>query len=188
MADGLLADCKAGDERAWERLFRERAGQVYRWAVTLGLSPASAEDAAQEVLATAARRIDTCRSEQALSAWLFQITRRVVANHRRLAWWRRILPVDDSQLEPAFVTRPGQSREQELTVRACLRRMRPQEVELLLLAYVEGFSKVEVARTLGVPPGTAATRMRAARRHFQELWRNAAGAAEESTPRGRDRE
>ena len=58
----LLEACKAGDEAAWRRLFQERSGQIYRWAVLLGLGSADAEDASQEVLAIAARRIDTCRA------------------------------------------------------------------------------------------------------------------------------
>lgn len=162
----LLAACKAGDEGAWQRFFGQRAGQVYRWAVVLGSTPAGAEDVAQEVLATAARKIHTCRSEHVVVSWLYQITRRVVANRRRLAWWRRVVRVGDRQLEPAFEG-PADT---ELAVRCCLERMRKTQVELLLLAYVEGFTKEEIAGTLGMPPGTVATRLRAAKKRFRELW------------------
>jgi RNA polymerase sigma-70 factor, ECF subfamily len=175
MPENLLAACKAGDENAWERLFRERAAQVYRWAVVLGLSPTCAEDAAQEVLATAARRIHTCRSEHVLCSWLYQITRRVVANKRRLAWWRRAFSVGDAPLEPAFERTDHSGPETELAVRACLSRMDKKHVELLLLAYVEGFTKEELAEMQGIPSGTVATRLRAAKAHFQEIWNKAGG-------------
>jgi RNA polymerase sigma factor (sigma-70 family) len=178
MPENLLAACKAGDESGWERLFRERAAQVYRWAVVLGLSPACAEDAAQEVLATAARRIGSCRSEHVLTSWLYQITRRVVANKRRLAWWRKVFPVEDAVLEPAFQRTGLEGPETELTVRACLSRMEKKHVELLLLAYVEGFTKEEVAKMLSIPPGTAATRLRVAKTRFRELWNEAGGKAD----------
>jgi RNA polymerase sigma-70 factor, ECF subfamily len=173
----LLAECRAGDERAWQRLYEERAAQIYRWAVLLGLGPGSAEDAAQEVLVIATRRIKTCHSEQALPTWLYQITRRVVANKRRLAWWRKIVLVEEPALEPAFERSSSGGLEQEVQVRTCLNRMKHKQVELLLLAYVEGFTKEELADTLGIPPGTVASRLRLAKQRFAAIWVDVAGAA-----------
>jgi RNA polymerase sigma-70 factor (ECF subfamily) len=167
----LFAGCQAGDEGAWRRLIGERAAQVYRWAVLLGLGPADAEDAAQEVFAVAARRIRRCRAEQAFSSWLFQITRRVCANHRRQAWWRRWLrPGADEAAVPAFepVVSPGGA--DELAVRGCLARMSSRLAEVLVLVEVEGFTRDEAAATLGVPPGTVASRLRLARQAFERLW------------------
>ncbi|MEZ4463259.1 MAG: sigma factor [bacterium] len=63
------------------------AGRVFRWAVLRGLRAMEAEDAAQEVLAIACRRIVTAAA--AFIAWLYQITRRVVANARRKVGWLR---------------------------------------------------------------------------------------------------
>lgn len=165
--ESLLAACKAGDKSAWQRFFNQRAGQVYRWAVMLGSTPASAEDVAQEVLATAARKIHTCRSEHVVVSWLYQITRRVVANRMRLAWFRRVVRLGRDELQPAFEGIPAET---ELAVRRCLERLPRDRAELLLLAYVEGFTKDEIAETLGIPPGTVATRLRAAKTRFRELW------------------
>jgi len=165
----LLVACQQGDRVALERLLSQNAPRVYRWAVMLGLAAHDAEDAAQEVLATAARRIATCQSIESLPSWLFQITRRVVSNARRGAWVRRVFRRDDAELEPAFERASGDP-EEELAVRRCFRRLSPMHAEVLLLAGVEGYTVPEVAVMLGIPEGTAASRLRLARAAFQRLW------------------
>lgn len=166
----LLEACKAGDEAAWARLFQERSAQIYRWAILLGLGPAEAEDAAQEVLAIAARRIDTCRAEEALGSWLYQITRRVVSNARRSGWFKRALMGFERPVEPAFEHPTQEDAGRELAVRACLEKLPRAQAEVLVLMEVEGHTREEVAQMLGIPPGTVASRMRLAKKAFQAHW------------------
>lgn len=167
----LLAACQAGDQAAWARLFAERSAQIYRWAVFLGLSRAEAEDAAQEVLAAAARRIHSCRAEEAMTSWLFQITRRVVANVRRLGFVKRLVLSDDPlSLAPAFDHRAPDDAELELSIRRCLRRLPAAQAEVLILSEVEGRTREEVAALLELPPGTVASRLRLARESFRKHW------------------
>jgi RNA polymerase sigma-70 factor (ECF subfamily) len=168
-APALLRACQAGDRAALEQLFSAHAPRVYRWAVMLGLSAPDAEDAAQEVLATAARRISHIADAAALHAWLFQITRRIAANARRTAWVRRIVRREDDGEERAFEQAP-QDAERELAVRRCFRRLSRAHAEVLLLAGVEGYTVPEVARMLGIPEGTVASRLRLARAAFQKHW------------------
>src|SRR5688500_1247992 len=65
---------------------------VLRWCATLGGPRVDPEDAAQEVLIVAMRRIDALYGDERAAAWLFGITRRVLAQHRRRAWARRWIP------------------------------------------------------------------------------------------------
>lgn len=163
----LFTACRAADPLAWRRLYRAYAGRVFRWAVLRGLRPAEAEDAAQEVLAIASKRLDQCRAPEAFDAWLYQITRKVVANARRRVWWRRVLPVEEPP-EPAFVD--GPKPEVERAVRACLARLPDEQAEVLFLFDIEGFSREEVADIVGRPPGTVASRLRLGREAFRALW------------------
>lgn len=165
----LLEACKANDAAAWARLVRERNGQVYRWAVLLGLKPNEAEDAAQEVFAVAARRVETCRSEEALGSWLFQITRRVVANARRTGWWRRAVLGEEAPKQ-AFGTSDPADVDRELAVRACLDRLPRAQAEALILMEIEGYTREEVAEMLGIPAGTVASRVRLAKQSFRTHW------------------
>ena len=166
----LLERCKAGDQAAWASLFRERSGQIFRWAVLLGLGAAEAEDAAQEVLAIAARRIDTCRADEALGSWLYQITRRVVSNARRNGWWKRALTGSDQPLEPAFEHDDTEDAGRELAIRGVLQKLPRAQAEVLILMEIEGYTREEVAELLGVPPGTVASRARLAKKAFQAHW------------------
>lgn len=176
----LLARCQAGDRVAFEQLFSQNAARVFRWAVLLGLSAHDAEDAAQEVLATAARRIGACAAEAALTSWLFQITRRVVANARRSAWVKRIFrPDDEADLEAAFERGEQGPIDEELTVRKCFARLSRAHAEVLLLAEVEGYTKPEIAALLGLPEGTVASRLRLAKEAFRKTWDEAVAAADE---------
>ncbi len=141
---------------------------MYRWALLRGLRPPEAEDAAQEVLATAWRRIGACANERAFDAWLYEITRRVAANKRRKVWWRRVRPVDHP-IEPGLDA-SGLAREIELAVRACLADLPPKQAEVLVLSDVEGYTRDEVAAMVGIPPGTVASRVRLARAAFRARW------------------
>ena len=161
------------------RAFSSYAAHIYRWAVLLGLSANEAEDAAQDALATASRRIKTCQSDKALTSWLFQITRRVVANHRRKSWLKRWLPskrFDEAEPEEAFRNQQGWAREHELETRRCLRRLPPELAEVLVMFEVMGMTRTEVARLLGIPVGTVASRLRRARAAFLEQWQQEAVA------------
>ena len=169
---GLLEACQAGEPDAFRRLFAARAGQIYRWALFLGLCGADAEDAAQEVLVVAARRLAQCRAEEALTSWLYQITRKVVANARRRRWWREALALSSSvdELESGLEHEDESNAQRELEIRACLSRLPRAQAEVLLLLEVEGFTREEAAAMLEVPPGTVASRLRLARAAFRELW------------------
>lgn len=165
----IFSGCRAGEPFAWRQLYRAYAAKVYRWSVLRGLRPADAEDAAQEVLAIAHRRFDTCRAPEAFDAWLYQITRKVVANRRRKAWWRRVLPVAQppERRQTAF---EGPDAEVEISVRACLARLPDQQAEVVFLADVEGYTRAEIARLTETAPGTVASRLRLGRAAFRTLW------------------
>lgn len=175
----LLQRCKSDDEAAWRELFRARVAQIYRWAVVLGLGPDEAEDATQDVLATAARRIHTCAAEELLTSWLYQITRRVVANRRKSRWVRRWLPgqetYDRAVDRAAFTHASAGQLTFELEARRCLERMPADLRELLVMVEIVGLTRAEAARILGLPEGTVASRLRKARALFLEHWHKGVG-------------
>ncbi len=169
----LLERCQRDDAVAWREFFARWAPQIYRWAVLLGLERSRAEDAAQDVLATAARRIKRCHDERAVTSWLYQITRRVVANQRRLGWFRRRLPFSTSQSngqEAAFDHEDHRDLAGELEVRRCLGELPVDLAEILVMTEVVGLTRTEAAGVLGIPVGTVASRTRRARAAFIALW------------------
>jgi RNA polymerase sigma-70 factor, ECF subfamily len=166
---GLLTRCQAGEPSAWREIFRRWGERIYRWAVLLGLSSADAEDAAQEVLATAVRCIGRCRAEEAMTRWLYQITRRVVSNFRQTAWLRRVVGGRRADLG-AFAQAGPADAELELAARRCLRRLPRRQAEVLMMHDLIGFTRDECAEILGVPPGTVASRLLRGQEAFRRMW------------------
>lgn len=175
---GVVAQCQAGDSEGWRRLFSDRASQIYRWAVWLGLRPTEAEDAAQDVLAIAVQRIQKCEGDHALTGWLYQITRRVVANARRRVWRRLVLT--ESPTEAAFEHECPQAAHRELVIRRCLRRLPKRQLEVLILSDAEGYTRDEVCAMLSLPAGTVASRLRLGRAAFRRHWESGATSLDDS--------
>ena len=72
-----------------EHLFDAWLPVVVRWCNHLGGRGVDAEDAAHDVFIIVLRRYDQVYDEAHLPAWLFGITRRVLAQHRRRSLHRR---------------------------------------------------------------------------------------------------
>jgi RNA polymerase sigma-70 factor (ECF subfamily) len=165
----ILERCRFGETGAWRLVFEQYVHSVYRWALCFGIDQAGAEELTQEVFATAMKSIDKCPSEALLPAWLFQITRRLAANLRRSVWFSRVLKAGGArEVGPPSGTSPGvagnpYAHELGLDLRRALRKMPAKLVEVLVLADLEGYARDEIARLLGIPEGTVASRLHKAR-------------------------
>jgi RNA polymerase sigma-70 factor (ECF subfamily) len=165
-------------------IVNEHLDFVWRLLRRLGLSPTDADDAAQQVfiLAEGKREQITPGKER---SFLYGTALRVCANVQRLLHRRR--EVSDSGLVSAASGRPLPDRLLELDrARSLLDELLselPDELaRVLLLAEMEGYTLAAIAELEGIPPGTAASRLRRARALFRDLLareahRNPFGAA-----------
>jgi len=170
----ILEQCRSGATSAWRRVFEQHVQSVYRWALCFGIDRTGAEELTQEVFATAIKSIAKCPSEELLPAWLFQITRRHAANLRRSVWFSKVLKlggmrqVESPSAIDGDVSSSANAHELGLDVRRALRRMPAKLVEVLVLADLEGYGRVEIAAMLGIPAGTVASRLQKARNMIEE--------------------
>ena len=74
----------------FEAVCRTHTPQIARWAQRLGGPRVDVEEAVQDVLLIVARRLGEFRGDAKLTTWLFRITARVAANHRRAGSRRRV--------------------------------------------------------------------------------------------------
>lgn len=156
---------------------------VLKWCDRLGGPRVDPEEAAHDVLLTALRRIDRVYDAAHLPAWLFGITRRTVARLRRRAWYRRWIP--GAEIERAD-PRSGPARLYEVSetgrlVHEILDELPAIEREVLVLCLLEERTDVEAAAMLGIPAGTAKSRLRRAREKFVRIAR-ARGLGQEDAP------
>lgn len=151
-------------------MFDEHYDAVWRMLRRLGLDPASADDGAQQVYIVAARRLEDIEPGKERS-FLFGTASRIASSLRQRRGRSREQRLDTDP-PPASGGRSvsaeeliEQKRRREL-LDAILDEMDDDLRIALVLAEIEGLGKKEIAVQLGVPEGTAASRVRRAREDF----------------------
>lgn len=159
-----------GDEDALDALARAWLPHVYAWCHRLGGPTVDAEDAAHEALIIMCRKIHKVESPGQFPSWLFGITRRVIANHRRRAWVRRWVPGPQRERADTGWSphRTVEARRTAEAVWRALDSLPTHQREVLVLTELEEHSSTEAAELLGIPQGTVKSRLRAARRAFRQ--------------------
>ena len=144
---------------------RNHWGLVERSLRRFGVPAAELDDAAQEVLIVAARRLDDF-TESFERPFLIGTATRVASTRRRTIRRRReeVTDVFDDCATPLL----GPAEESELLLRRpelekVLSSMSPETRAVFLLAEVEELSAGDIAERLGIPVGTVGSRLRRAR-------------------------
>lgn len=153
-------------ERHWQR--------AYRVALAITRDPGAAEDAAQETFVRLASSAARFEAERGFAPWFHRIAVNVARNHGRSrrrrarheerAASRRGEPI---AADPAEAAVAGEVHE-------ALDRLPDEYRRALVLHYFEGRTHEEVAKALGVPAGTASSRIRRGLEKLQESVRGAA--------------
>lgn len=145
---------------------------VWRLLRRLGLSPADADDAAQQVFMIAMEKLDRIQTGSERT-FLYGAALRVAANARRKLQRRASLSeAEDSAPETDTGVLPERAIELQ-RARSLLDELLallPDELRrVLVLAEVEQLEVPEIAQLESIPTGTAASRLRRARAKFREL-------------------
>lgn len=160
--------------RRLDRMFRAHHELIWRTLRRLGLGPEAAADATQQAFLIAAERLNDIRmgSER---AFLFGTALRLARMAQRAA--RRWKLEDDMDLRtgpPSGMEELAEQRRVIALMDRILAEMDPHLITVFVLFELEGLSTPEIAHMLGIPVGTAASRLRRAR----EAFRNSASQLE----------
>jgi RNA polymerase sigma-70 factor, ECF subfamily len=153
------------------RLLDQWLPEVLRWCCRLGGPRVDPEDAAHDVFIVVLTKLETLERPDRFQAWLFGITRRVLARHRRWAWARRwvggilIDPVDPDQNPATMVELSDIAKKVQLSLESLPQKQR----EVLVLCDLEERTAAEVASLLEIPVGTVRSRLRNARVQFAKI-------------------
>lgn len=164
-----LAATRQGDPLARQRLAERVLPTVVQWCARLGGPKVDAEDAAHDVMIVLLTRLPQLEVPERFPAWLYGVTRRVLAQHRRRAWVRRWLPGVEFGERPdpkAGPDRNAESNETSARVQQALEDLSDSHREILVLADVEERTETEIADLLQLPLGTVRSRTRRARETF----------------------
>jgi RNA polymerase sigma-70 factor (ECF subfamily) len=145
------------------------AAFVWRILRRAGLSPADAEDATQDVLWILLQRLDAV-PPAAEKGFLTATALRVAADRRRSKWRSSVTEPLDPEIPAADALSPEDAvdlRHARALLDEALEALDQDEREVFVLVELEQMTREEVAATLGLAPGTVASRLRRARESFE---------------------
>jgi RNA polymerase sigma factor (sigma-70 family) len=169
----LMARIVDKDERAVEALYARYSGPLYSLAYQVTGADRFAQDVVQEVFVALWRdagRFDPARG--AVAPWLFSLARhKAIDLVRREANVRKRTADVDLELEEATddVDHEAWVRIRRERVLEAIEELTPAQREALELAFFQGLTHVEVSERLGIPLGTAKTRIRSALLRMRDL-------------------
>jgi RNA polymerase sigma-70 factor, ECF subfamily len=161
-ADALLVErLRRGDAEAGHRFVRDYYPSVYRYLLWLSERPEQAEDLAQETFVRAWRHLGLFDARGSLRAWLHRI-----AHREFLRSVRRPAP---ASLETVGEVAAPQATAwvEAVELRQVLRKLPPEEREVMILHYLEGYPCEEIARIVRAPVTTVKYRLVTGRSHLR---------------------
>ena len=160
-----LSRALQGDSDSFSRLLEPLLDPAYRLAAVMLADRSAAEDAVQEAAVKAWRKLGQLRgNEGSLRSWFLSIVANECRMARRTRWWSVLKFAEVREPEPEG----PESRSADL--RRALLRLRPDERLPLVLHFYLDLPLDEVARTLGISPSAAKSRIyRAAKRLRSDL-------------------
>lgn len=156
-----------------EAIVRQHLPCVWRVLRRLGLSEADADDAAQRVLVTVARRLGDIEPG-CERAFLSRTATHIALKAHKKRQRRREQPMPDFEELPVPETAPDPEnllqRRRTLSRLDALLEELPLDIRTVFVLFeIEGMSQEEVALALDLPTGTVASKLRRARQRLARL-------------------
>ncbi len=167
----LLAIARDRDRTAFAALFAWYAPRLKAYLKRGGATTAAAEDFAQDAMLTVWRRAELYNPDKGRAAtWIY-----VIARNKRLDALRqsaRPLSVPELELQSEAPELPDDqvcASQDADQVRAALARLKPEQQQVLRLAFFLDHPHSEVARQLALPLGTVKTPARRGLLRIREM-------------------
>ena len=161
--EDLVERAMRGDREAFGMLVGQISDRMYSIATRILRDGDLAEDALQGALITAWRQLPTLRDPGRFEAWVRRLlVHACYAEARRRRTWAtnvRVLPVDGPAAPDTLLS----VADRDALDRA-FRRISVEQRAVFVLHHHLGLSLVEIAETLGIPAGTARSRLHYATR------------------------
>jgi len=159
MQHDLVARAQRGDREAFSALARASARRLHATAQLILRYPDRAEDAVQDALVEAWRDIRGLRDPDRLDAWLHRLVVRACYHHARRDRRRSVVEIELPPMEgPPTPDASAALAERDELGRA-FRRLPVHHRTILALVYFADMPLADAALALGIPVGTAKSRV-----------------------------
>jgi RNA polymerase sigma-70 factor (ECF subfamily) len=166
MRDELVERAMRGDREAFTSLARDAADRSYALAYRILRDPHRAQDATQQALIAAWRDLPALRDPSRFDAWLHRLVVNAcyteVRGGRRWDAKVRLIPIDTPTVPD--IARSVANRDD---LERAFRRLTPEQRAVVVLHHHLGYPLTEIAATLGIPQGTARSRLHHAVRQLR---------------------
>ncbi len=171
----LIVRAQAGEVEAFDQLIAGRIDRCYRLAWSILKNEADAADATQDACVSLWRDLPRLREPALFDPWL----NRIVVNRARTILRRRGRRVREVELPDEFETPLAAHRgptDEPLEIRGvadadamaqAFGRLTEDQRALLVAHHVDGVPLAAIAKALGIPLGTAKSRLHTARRALE---------------------
>jgi RNA polymerase sigma-70 factor (ECF subfamily) len=153
----LVERAQQGDRDAFAVLASEAVDRLYAIARVVLRDADRAEDAVQETLVRCWRDLPTLQQPERFEAWLRRLLMHAITDEfrrgRRFDAKVRVL-----HMEPTETDRARELEDRDQLERG-FQRLSPEHRAILVLRHFQGLSLPEVADALGIPVGTAKSRL-----------------------------
>jgi RNA polymerase sigma-70 factor (ECF subfamily) len=157
MRRDLVLAAARGDHEAFEVLATSAGDRLYAVARLILRESDLAEDAVQEALFRAWKQLPSLRDPDRFDAWMYRLVVNACADQGRQLR-RRSEQVRALRLDIAISDDTSAVADREQLARG-FRRLKPEQRAVVVLHYYSGFSAAEIAEILGIPEGTARSRL-----------------------------
>lgn len=157
----LLARIARRDSRAFEMLYDRYGRPVYSLAMGMLRDAGGAQEVTQEVFLSIWRQaaeFDPSRGNA--RSWLLALAHHKSVDAVRRGRLRAAEPLHETKTSDVDVVDEALQRVEQGRVREALVRLPAEQREAIVLAYYGGYTHQEIAGRLGIPLGTAKTRIR----------------------------
>jgi RNA polymerase sigma-70 factor, ECF subfamily len=148
----LATGCRAGELRAFERLYQLQGAKMKNLARNLLGSQSDAEDAVQDTFLKVQRSIGSFRGQSSFVTWVFRILVNTCHDARRRRVRRKEQSHDDTAEMPVRPEprAPASHPSLRMALEHALNQLTQHQRDVFLLYEVEGFRHAEIAAMLEI--------------------------------------
>jgi len=151
----LLNRARGFDEQALGQIYDAYFERLYRYAYRFVGDVECAQDIASETLRRLLEALRDRRAPNHLGAWLYRVAHNLAMDQHRQRPAEGIVSLEPEldQVDEADTEADSEQRLAQDQMRQALRRLTPEQQNVVVLKFLEGYSNAEVGALLNKPEG-----------------------------------
>ena len=153
----IILRCQTGDKDAFAELIKRYQAPLRYFISHLSSNNEVTEDIFQDTWLTVIRRICSLKKTEAFPTWLYRIARNKV--YQQLRRKKQVRELNENIAVPNDTEDDVFSPEDAAKIHRCLKKLRPEHKEVLMLRFLEQMSYHEIAQVINCGLGTVKSRI-----------------------------